>query len=59
MTLPQLETAGPSARTVTDAHVMDAPRATVGAPEGMYGRRKMTAYLRSQGHHVARCTVDV
>ena len=27
-------------------------------PEGMYGRRKMTAYLRRQGHRVAACTVD-
>jgi len=24
----------------------------------MYGRRKMTAYLRRQGHRVAGCTVD-
>ena len=53
MTLPQLENRRPSARTVTDAHVMDALRATVGAPEGMYGRRKTTAYLRRQGHQVA------
>ena len=48
----------PSARTVSDAHLTDALRATVGTPEGMYGRRKMTAYLRRQGHRVAGCTVD-
>jgi transposase InsO family protein len=33
-------------------------RATVGTPEGMYGRRKMTAYLRRWGYRVAGCTVD-
>jgi transposase InsO family protein len=48
----------PSARTVSDARLTDALRATVGTPEGMYGRRKMTAYLRRQGHRVAGCTVD-
>jgi putative transposase len=52
------KTSMPSARTVHDAHLTDALRATVGTPEGMYGRRKMTAYLRRQGHRVARCTVD-
>ena len=52
------KTATPSARTVTDARLTDALRATVGTPEGMYGRRKMTAYLRRQGHQVAGCTVD-
>ena len=52
------KTAAPSARTVTDARLTDALRATVGTPEGMYGRRNMTAYLRRQGHRVARCTVD-
>jgi len=30
----------------------------MGTPEGLYGRRKMTAYLRRQGHRVAGCTVD-
>ncbi|WP_236567540.1 IS3 family transposase, partial [Nocardia sp. CY41] len=29
-----------------------------GAYEQMYGRRKMTRYLRRQGHEVAFCTVD-
>jgi putative transposase len=52
------KTAAPSARTVTDAELTDALRATVGTPEGMYGRRKMTAYLRRQGYRVAGCTVD-
>ena len=33
-------------------------RATVDTPEGMYGRRKMTAHLRRQGHQAAACTVD-
>jgi putative transposase len=49
----------PAARTVTDAVVMDAIRAaafstgrdgrTTLTPEGLYGRRKMTAYLRRNG----------
>ncbi|SHT77766.1 Transposase [Mycobacteroides abscessus subsp. abscessus] len=43
---------------MTDAQVTDALLATVDAPEGMYGRRKMTAHLRRQGIDVARCTVD-
>ncbi|MFI7585361.1 IS3 family transposase [Kocuria sp. M1N1S27] len=43
---------------VSDALVMDALLATVGTPEGLYGRRKMTAYLRRTGLAVAHCTVD-
>ena len=45
-----------SARTITDAHILDAVRAAAWrttptgrrklAPEGLYGVRKMTAYLR-------------
>jgi putative transposase len=50
--------AAPSGRTVSDAALTDALRATIGTPEGMYGRRKMTAYLRRRGHRVAGCTVD-
>jgi putative transposase len=50
--------AAPSARTITDAELTDALRATVGTPEGLYGRRKMTAHLHRQGHRVAACTVD-
>jgi putative transposase len=49
---------GPSARTVTDAVLMDALLATRGTPEGLYGRRKMTHHLRRSGHQVAFCTVD-
>ena len=45
-------------RTVTDAVIVDALIATRGTPEGLYGRRKMTAYLRRQGLQVAHCTVD-
>lgn len=52
------KTAEPSPRTVTDAQLTDALLATVDTPEGMYGRRKMTAYLRRRGIEVARCTVD-
>lgn len=52
------KTAGPSTRTLADAHLTDALLDTVGTPEGMYGRRKMTAHLRRQGHRVAACTVD-
>jgi hypothetical protein len=52
------KTAAPSARTVIDAGLTDALRATIGTPEGIYGRRKMTAYLRRQGYRVAACTVN-
>lgn len=56
-------------RTVTDALIVDAIRSlstttdTQGrvraTPESLYGRRKMTALLRRNGHpNVARCTVD-
>ena len=31
--------------------------ASAGPPEGLYGRRKMTHYLRRAGHRVAFCTV--
>lgn len=47
-----------AARTVSDAYVVDALLATRGTPEGLYGRRKMTHYLRRQGLDVAFCTVD-
>jgi putative transposase len=50
--------AAPSAHTITDGELTYALRATVGTPEGLYGRRKMTAHLRRQGRHVAACTVD-
>ncbi|WP_454199307.1 IS3 family transposase [Nocardia sp. Marseille-Q1738] len=48
----------PSARDIADAHVENALRDLEGRPEQMYGRRKMTRYLRRQGHDVAFCTVD-
>ena len=51
------KTAGPSARTVSDAHPTDALRATAGTPEGMYGSRKMARYLRRQGHEVSVDTI--
>lgn len=47
-----------AARTMTDAAVTDALIATRSTPEGLYGRRKMTHWLRRQGHEVAFCTVD-
>jgi transposase InsO family protein len=47
-----------AARTVSDAVVIDALLATRGTPEGLYGRRKMTAHLRRQGLVVAHCAVD-
>ncbi|WP_405162070.1 IS3 family transposase [Nocardia sp. NBC_01499] len=52
------KTAPASARTVTDARLTDALLATIGTPEGMYGRRKMTPYLRRQGLQVGIGTVD-
>jgi putative transposase len=42
-----------AARTIHDAWVIDALLATRGAPEGLYGRRKMTHHLRRQGLEVA------
>ena len=47
-----------AARTHADAVVMDAIIATAGTPEGLYGRRKMTAHLRRQGHPVSYDTTD-
>jgi len=48
-----------SARTISDAVVTDALLATRGTPESLYGRRKMTAFLRRSGMPVvAHCTVD-
>lgn len=50
--------AGPSARDLEDAVIIDALLATVGTPEGMYGRRKMTAFLRRRGLPVSKRRVD-
>jgi putative transposase len=49
---------GPAARTVRDAVIVDALLATRNTPESLYGRRKMTTFLRRSGHDVAYCTVD-
>lgn len=46
------------ARDIADAYVENALRDLKDRPEGMYGRRKMTRYLRRKGHDVAFCTVD-
>ena len=62
-------TRGRSARSVSDATVEDLIRqvaytadTTTGlrrrTPEGLYGRRKMTAYLRRQCHQVSAGAVD-
>ena len=45
-------------RTVSDAVIIDALIRVQGTPEGLYGRRKMTRWLRRQGHQVALCTTD-
>lgn len=50
--------ASPSDRDRADAEVIDALRATIGTPEGMYGRRKMTAHLRRRGLLVSQRRVD-
>jgi putative transposase len=47
-----------AARTHTDAIIMDAIIATVGTPEALYRRRKMTAWLRPQGHQLSYDTTD-
>jgi putative transposase len=45
-------------RMLTDAGLTDALLGAQGTPESLYGRRKMTHWLRRQGHDVAFCTVD-
>jgi len=60
---------GPAVRTITDAHVMDTVRSAVWTadahgrrkmtPEGLYGRRKMTALLhRTMDPDVSAGSVD-
>ena len=60
---------GPAARTITDAHVIDTVRSAVWTtdahgrrkmtPEGLYGRRKMTALLhRTMDPDVSAGSVD-
>ncbi|WP_407670534.1 IS3 family transposase [Nocardia suismassiliense] len=48
----------PADRDVADAYLENALRELQGSPEQMYGRRKMTRYLRRRGHGAAFCTVD-
>ena len=48
---------GPCDRDRSDAEIIDALLAVRGTPQSLYGRRKMTAYLRRQGFDVAYCTV--
>lgn len=50
--------AEPSMRARADAVVIDALLATVGTPEGLYGRRKMTAHLRRIGLVVSKRQTD-
>jgi putative transposase len=45
-------------RTGSDAQLIDKLLAVQGTPEGLYGRRKMTHYLRRQGFPVAFCTIN-
>lgn len=50
--------AEPSDRDLEDAVIIDALLATVGTPEGMYGRRKMTVFLARRGLPVSKRRVD-
>ena len=50
--------ASPSSRDLTDAVIVDVLRTKIGKPEGMYGRRKMTAHLRREGLTVSKRRVD-
>ena len=43
----------PVARTVADATLVNALKETAEKQEYLYGRRKMTAWLRREGHDVA------
>lgn len=47
-----------SVRDRQDAVVVDLMLSIQGTPEGMYGRRKMTSWLRRQGHDVGARRVD-
>ena len=48
----------PCARDVGDAVLLNVLHDLAGSPEGLYGRRKMTAYLRRLGHEVSAGRVD-
>jgi len=50
--------AQPSSRDLSDAVIIDVLRSKIGKPEGMYGRRKMTAHLRREGLTVSKRRVD-
>jgi transposase InsO family protein len=50
--------AKPSSRDLADAVIIDALLATVATAEGMYGRRKMVAFLRRQGRDVSARQID-
>ncbi|MEF2978097.1 IS3 family transposase [Subtercola sp. YIM 133946] len=50
--------AQPSQRDKADAVIIDALLNEVAKPEGMYGRRKMTAHLRRTGHQVSIRQID-
>lgn len=52
------KTAAPSARDLDDSVVMDKLLSLEGTPEGMYGRRKMVAFLRREGLDVSARRVD-
>jgi putative transposase len=52
------KSAQPSQRTISDAIVVDKLRSTIGTAEGLYGRKKMTAWLCRQGLQVSFCRVD-
>jgi putative transposase len=47
-----------AARTLTDAALAEVLIGLKDTPERLYGRRKMTHYLRREGHRVAFCTLD-
>lgn len=47
----------PSSRTRSDAIIVDELRDVEGTPEDLYGRCKMVAHLRRQGHDVSHCQV--
>jgi putative transposase len=48
----------PADRDIADAYLANALRDVQERPEAVYGRRKMTRWLRRHGHEVAFCTVD-
>nr|WP_281178497.1 IS3 family transposase [Amycolatopsis jejuensis] len=48
----------PSERDIADASLTNTLRDAHDRPEAVDGRRKMTRWLRRQGHEVAFCTVD-